>query len=680
MESSWQFLFISFTISFLLTLAVAQEEPLDYSCMETGGNFTINSTYETNLNRLISSFSANTANDYGFYNLSSGEGSSRVNSIALCRGDVGSGDCLGCINNATTELRSLCPDQREAIIWYDNCMFRYTNRSIFGVVEDDPLLYMWNDNNVTDVDAFNQSLSTLLDSLINSASSGTSLRKFATGSAQVTPFQTVYALVQCTPDLSQAECTSCLSAAIEFIPECCDRKQGGRVLEPSCNFRFEIERFYNLTTADTPLTSTPPPTTSPPSNNTKNTTGKKSNSSRTIIIASFSAVAFAVLVVCSCIFIFLRVRKSKVKGEKGGEAAEAVDEIKNAEALQYDFSTISAATNHFSNSNKLGQGGFGAVYKGKLAGGELIAVKRLSTDSGQGDLEFKNEVLLVAKLQHRNLVRLQGFCLERNERLLIYEFVPNASLDQFLFDPVKRAYLDWEKRYKIIGGIARGLLYLHEDSRLRIIHRDLKASNILLDAEMNPKIADFGMARLCAFDQTHGATSKIVGTYGYMAPEYAMHGQFSVKSDVFSFGVLVLEVLSGQKNSSFHKGDNVDDLLSYAWRNWKDGTANELVDSTLKDSSTTEVMRCLHIGLLCVQENVAERPNMASVALMLTSYSVTLPLPSQPAFFMHSNTQSEVEMLWSEDLNSGATKYSQSRKETAVVSENEVTITELHPR
>ncbi|MBA0577363.1 hypothetical protein Golob_024138 [Gossypium lobatum] len=697
MDSSWQVLFISFTISFLLTLAVAQEEPLDYSCMETGGNFTINSTYETNLNRLISSFSANTANDYGFYNLSSGEGSSRVNSIALCRGDVGSSDCLGCINNATTELRSLCPDQREAIIWYDNCMFRYTNRSIFGVVEGDPLLYMWNDNNVTDVDAFNQSLSTLLDSLINSASSGTSLRKFATGSAQVTPFQTVYALVQCTPDLSHAECTSCLSAAIEFIPECCDRKQGGRVLEPSCNFRFEIERFYNLTTADTPLTWTPPPPTSPPSNNTKNTTGtlffkstvvrnfsvlyetdvkifagKKSNSSRTIIIASVSAVAFAVLV-SSCIFIFLRVRKSKVKAGKGGEAAEAVDEIKNAEALQYDFSTISAATNHFSNSNKLGQGGFGAVYKGELAGGELIAVKRLSTDSGQGDLEFRNEVLLVAKLQHRNLVRLQGFCLERNERLLIYEFVPNASLDQFLFDPVKRAYLDWEERYKIIGGIARGLLYLHEDSRLRIIHRDLKASNILLDAEMNPKIADFGMARLCAVDQTHGATSKIVGTYGYMAPEYAMHGQFSVKSDVFSFGVLVLEILSGQKNSSFHKGDN-------AWRNWKDGTANELVDSTLKDSSATEVMRCLHIGLLCVQENVAERPNMASVALMLTSYSVTLPLPSQPAFFMHSNTQSEVEMLWSEDLNSGATKYSQSRKETVVVSENEVTITELHPR
>ncbi|XWS12784.1 hypothetical protein CRYUN_Cryun37aG0120000 [Craigia yunnanensis] len=631
MDSSCQFFFY-LTVTFLLTLTVAQQEPLEYYCIDTSGNFTRNSTYVTNLNRLLSSFSSNTANDYGFYNMSSGEGSNRVNSIALCRGDVNLGDCIGCINNATSELRNLCPNQKEAIIWYDNCMFRYTNRSIFGVVEHDPSFYMWNENNVTDVDGFNQSLGTLLDSLRNSASSGTSLRKFSTGGANVTAFQAVYALVQCTPDLTEIECSSCLSEAIGFIPECCDRKQGGRVIGPSCNFRFEIERFYNLTTADTPPPSQPTPASPlspPPSNDTTSTT-----------------------------------------------AAEAVDEI-GEESLQYDFNTIRAATNHFSMANKLGQGGFGAVYKGTLASGELIAVKRLSTDSGQGDLELKNEVQLVAKLQHRNLVRLQGFCLEGSERLLIYEFVPNASVYKFLFDPVKRAYLDWERRYKIIGGIARGFLYLHEDSRLRIIHRDLKASNILLDAEMNPRISDFGMARLCAVDQTQGATSRIVGTYGYMAPEYAMHGQFSVKSDVFSFGVLLLEILSGQKISAFRNGSDVEDLVSFAWGNWKDGTALDLVDPTLRDGSRTELMRCIHIGLLCVQENVTERPNMASVVLMLTSYSVTLPLPSQPAFFLHSNTQSEI--LRSQDLNSGATESDQSKNEITVVSENEVSITELHP-
>ncbi|KAL0012410.1 hypothetical protein SO802_007518 [Lithocarpus litseifolius] len=190
----------------------------------------------------------------------------------------------------------------------------------------------------------------------------------------------------------------------------------------------------------------------------------------------------------------------------------ALEGIKNVESSQFHFSTIRAATNNFTDENILGKGGFGIVFKGNLLNGQEIAVKRLSRNSQQGDFEFKNEVLLVAKLQHRNLVRLLGFCLEGNERLLIYEFVPNRSLDYYIFDPMKCAHINWERRYKIIKGIARGLLYLHEDSRLRIIHRDLKASNILLDAEMNSKISDFGMARMFVLDQTEGNTNRIVGT------------------------------------------------------------------------------------------------------------------------------------------------------------------------
>ncbi|GJV85775.1 putative receptor-like protein kinase [Tanacetum coccineum] len=362
-------------------------------------------------------------------------------------------------------------------------------------------------------------------------------------------------------------------------------------------------------------------------------------------------------------------------------------DIGTAESLQYSFSLVKSATNDFAEDNKLGQGGFGAVYKGKLGDGQEIAVKRLAKDSGQGDLEFKNEVLLVAKLQHRNLVRFLGFSIEGSERLLIYEFLPNASLDQFIFDPSKRTLLDWEKRYRIIKGIAKGLLYLHEDSRLRIIHRDMKASNVLLDAEMNPKIADFGMARLFNPEETQADTNRIVGTYGYMAPEYAMHGQFSVKSDVFSFGVLVLEMVTGQKNSCFRNGEGIEDLLSFAWKTWRNGTPLDIIDPTLKTGSGSlrDTIRCIHIGLLCVQENAADRPSMASVVLMLNRFSLTLPVPSGPAFFMHSSTDPEMPLFsdyTSSTGSSGPGKYklSKSKSRSSPVSLNDVSISELPPK
>ncbi|KAD7480032.1 hypothetical protein R6Q59_008818 [Mikania micrantha] len=299
----------------------------------------------------------------------------------------------------------------------------------------------------------------------------------------------------------------------------------------------------------------------------------------------------------------------------------------------FSFSELSKLTDNFSVNNKLGEGGFGTVYKGVMEDGREIAVKRLSETSTQGHDEFMNEVRCIHRLQHRNLVKLLGFCAQKSEIMLIYEYLPNRSLDTFLFDETKSSMLDWIKRFHIINGIARGLLYLHQDSCLRIIHRDLKAANILLDSDMNPKISDFGLARRFIGYETRAKTKNVVGTYGYIPPEYAVHGVFSVKSDVFSFGVLVLEIVSGMKNREFSSQEHRDNLLGHAWRLYKDGKSLDLVGASLVSSCViSEVLRSIHIGLLCVQNLAEDRPTMSSVVLMLGNDGI-LPRPKPPAFF-----------------------------------------------
>ncbi|CAM8919433.1 unnamed protein product [Rhodiola kirilowii] len=514
---------------------------------------------------------------------------------------------------------------------------------------------------------FGKALSNLTSSLRERASSGDSSLKYAVEDINYANFKKIYGLVQCTPNLARVTCSNCLDKIFAYISNINPSKPAGTLLGPSCYFRYDFKRFY-ASPPSLPPPPPPPPAIAPFQHPTGTNIvpsmgggGRWSNKIWKIIIIVISTVCFMIFIIC--IFMFLRLRKRR-------EKVDDVDEIGSAGTLELDFGTIKAVTNNFSDDNKLGQGGFGSVYKGKLDDGQEIAVKRLATGSGQGDIEFKNEVVLVAKLQHRNLVRLLGFCLERQERLLIYEFVANASLDRFLFDPLKRLYLDWKRRYKIIGGVARGLLYLHEDSRLRIIHRDLKAGNILLDEEMQPKIADFGMARLFIVDQTQGNTSRIVGTYGYMAPEYAIRGQFSVKSDVYSFGVLLLELVSGQKNSCFYVGETAEDLLSFAWDSWRAGRAANMIDPVIINGPRNEIVRCIHIGLLCVQESVTARPTMASVVMMLNSFSVALPPPSEPAFYVHSIVEADRSMQ---------AEYSSETSISSNISRNDYSITYREP-
>ncbi|PON70831.1 Serine/threonine protein kinase [Parasponia andersonii] len=334
----------------------------------------------------------------------------------------------------------------------------------------------------------------------------------------------------------------------------------------------------------------------------------------------------------------------------------------------FDFASLTAATNGFSTQNKLGEGGFGPVFKGVLPEGQEIAVKRLSKNSEQGLEEFKNELILIAKLQHMNLVRLLGCCLKKDERILIYEYMPNKSLDKFIFDPARRESLDWTTCYKIIEGIAQGLSYLHTYSRLPIIHRDLKPGNILLDIDMNPRISDFGMARIFDRDVSEIHTRKSAGTYGYMSPEYWLKGNFSEKSDVYSFGVILIEIVSGKKNSNLFNSEEYHmNLVGYAWKLWKERRTRDMIDSTLKDheSSRPQILRCIHVGLLCVQDKPMNRPTMSNVIQMIANEAMPLPDPKKPvAYFTGQNLN---------ELNSSG------RKEECY-SVNGVTISEMEPR
>ncbi|KAM2930193.1 hypothetical protein COP2_037247 [Malus domestica] len=391
----------------------------------------------------------------------------------------------------------------------------------------------------------------------------------------------------------------------------------------------------------TPTVSELPPTTP----------GKKS---RTGLIVGIAVPVGVVGLLLISAILYTRRKKSEKEDD---------EDILGLGPRPYTFShaELRAATEDFNPSNKLGEGGYGPVYKGTLSDGRVVAVKQLSVASHQGKSQFVSEIATISAVQHRNLVKLYGCCIEGSHCILVYEYLENKSLDQALFG-TSNLHLDWPTRFNILLGTARGLAYLHEESRPRIVHRDVKASNILLDAKLSPKISDFGLAKLYDDEKTHIST-RVAGTIGYLAPEYALFGHLTEKADVFGFGVVVLEILSGRPNSYNNLDPEKIYLLEWVWTLHENNQTLGLVDSRLTEFDETEATRLIRAALLCTQGSPMARPSMSRVVAMLSGDIHIGTVMSKPSYLTDYNfedvtTFSTGRFLVEDDTPSTASKHS----------------------
>uniref|UniRef100_A0ACD5WKZ4 Uncharacterized protein n=1 Tax=Avena sativa TaxID=4498 RepID=A0ACD5WKZ4_AVESA len=607
------------------------------------GGVPADSDYKASLGLLAATMPKNASTSPGlFATAQAGIAPEQVWALALCRGDATASYCSSCLDQGFQDLIASC-DYKDATIYYDSCLLTYSNIHFRSSDDIKYSLYypIRNNLNATAEPArFERLVAALVNATASNAAFNSSTRLYASGQADFDKeLPMVYSWAQCTPDFSPDRCWRCLVRIMSELPTYFTDAIGARVLGIRCSIRYETQPFFNgsatvrlsATTASGPAPAVVPNVVTSVASVGQ---GKKYRVPAMVPIILLPIVAAISLVAC---FFFWRRQGPPSEEKKPYLSYSAeVEDVESADWMMIDISTLRVATEDFAESRKLGEGGFGAVYKGTLPNGEEIAVKRMSKNSTQGVEELKNELALVAKLSHKNLVRLIGVCLEQQERLLVYEFVPNRTLEHILF-ALNGDLLDWAKRYKIIEGIARGLQYLHEDSQLKVVHRDMKASNVLLDTNSIPKISDFGLAKIFGRDQTQGVTNRVVGTHGYMAPEYMMRGNYSVKSDVFSFGVMVLEIVTGRKNND-HGSRQSEDLLTMVWEHWTNGTMLEVVDPSMNGCfSKEEVLKCVHIGLLCVQGNPADRPMMSMVVMMLGSETFSLHVPSKPLFGSRTN-------------------------------------------
>ncbi|KAK1679921.1 hypothetical protein QYE76_040769 [Lolium multiflorum] len=653
-------------------LTAAEDEPPPWpTCgpYPSSGNYTQNSTYHANIDLLAASLPRNASSSPALYATGSvGDVPDIVYGQALCRGDVANASaCESCVATAFRGAQQACPLYKDVMIFYDLCQLRFSNRNF--LLDDDYIIttYTLQRSRLVGPQAFDAAVGLLVNATADHAV-GDSSRRFGTGEEGFDDKRNpkIYALSQCAPDTTVDVCRTCLRRIIRQLRESFSGRTGGGIFGVWCNFRYEVYPFFS----GRPLLQLPQFVESPPASAPPATGGGEKMRNRTVKVLAIVMPTIAVILVIPVVYFFCWRRR---RPEADAFLPSTSEDIQHIDSLLLDLATLRVATDDFDERKMLGKGGFGMVYKGVLPDSQEIAVKRLGQTSRQGIGELKSELVLVAKLHHRNLVRLVGVCLEEDEKILVYEYMPNRSLDTIIFDFERKKELDWGKRFKIINGIARGLQYLHEDSQLKIVHRDLKASNVLLDLDYNPKISDFGLAKIFGGDQSVDVTHRIAGTYGYMAPEYAMRGQYSIKSDVFSFGVLVLEIVTGRRNSGSYNTEQDVDLLNLVWEHWTRGNVIELIDPSLSSHPPVDqILKCIHVGLLCVQRKPASRPAMSSVNIMFSSHTVRLPSLSRPAFCIQEVSVNESSTAYSET-------YPLTEKST-VMSSNEVSITELSPR
>lgn len=579
------------------------------------------SDFYASLNATISDLKAQLRSGKHFATAQQSGGSNSVYAMAQCRNYLSTADCTACFTVAEKQIRN-CSAANGARVIYDGCFLRYEGNAFYDQTTLEGNVGLCEKQTVSrNAAAFTSAVEEVLLDLqvatpkIKGFFAATKKESTtSSGGGNVT----VYGVAQCAETVSKSGCEECLKVAYANL-ESCPPAADGRAVDAGCFLRYSNASFFaqNQTTNIAPFLSN----------------GDGSNK-KAIIGGVVGGVAALFFVLVGLFVWFKRSRKPQA-----GDRGDILGATELRGPVNYRYKDLKSATKNFSQDNKLGEGGFGDVYKGTLKNGKIVAVKKLAIGQSQrGKAEFESEVKIISNVHHRNLVRLLGCCNKGPELLLVYEYMANSSLDRFLFGE-RRGSLRWTQRHDIIMGTARGLAYLHEEFHICIIHRDIKTSNILLDDDFHPKIADFGLARLLPEDQTHLST-KFAGTLGYTAPEYSIHGQLSEKADVYSYGIVVLEIISGQKSNEIKEGDPVGEfLLERAWKLYERNSHIELVDECLdpEEYEAETMKRLIEIALMCIQPSPATRPTMSEVVVLLKSKDSFEARPLTKPVFIDAN-------------------------------------------